>query len=57
MDPTMTGDVAEWDDPAQVPPVEPQLVFGSVGEFVREKLRYAYARRVGPHGSSRWDAG
>lgn len=54
----MTGDVAEWDDdPAQVPPVAPQLFFGSVDELVREKLRYTYARRVGPQGSSRWDAG
>ena len=37
----MTGDDAEWDDPAQVPPVEPQLVFGSGDEFMREKLHYS----------------
>ncbi|MEO5536020.1 MAG: DUF4913 domain-containing protein [Pseudolysinimonas sp.] len=34
----------------------PQLYFGSVDEFVREKLRYTYIRRVGPAGSYRWAA-
>ena len=41
---------------APAPADEPQLFFGSVDEFVREKLRYTYARRVGPKGSNRWDA-
>lgn len=35
---------------------EPQLHFGSVDEFVREKLRYIYVRRVGPSGPHRWSA-
>ena len=35
--------------------MEPQLFFGSVDDFVREKLRYTHARRVGPQGSNRWD--
>lgn len=56
----MSGEVAEWDEqppqPATVPAGESQLFFGSVDEFVREKLRYTYARRVGPKGSTRWDA-
>jgi len=34
----------------------PQLVFGSVDEFFREKLRYYYARGVGPQGAHRWSA-
>lgn len=34
----------------------PQLFFGSVDEFLREKLRFTYARRVGPQGSMRWAA-
>lgn len=34
----------------------PQLVFGSVDEFVREKLRYMYRRVVGPQGPYRWRA-
>ena len=29
---------------------EPTLFFGSVDEFVRERLRYTYSRRVGPQG-------
>ena len=40
---------------AAAPPVEPQLYFGSVDEFVREKLIYTYSRRVGPKGQFRWD--
>lgn len=47
-------------EPADVdePPAaeEPQLVFGSVDEFVREKLRWIYVRDVGPTGSFRWAA-
>ena len=43
-------------DRAPAPVNEPQLFFGSVDELVREKLRYTYARRVGPKGSNRWDA-
>lgn len=35
---------------------EPELFFGSVDEFVREKLRYVYVRRVGPTGPHRWAA-
>ena len=27
---------------------EPTLFYGSADEFVRERLRYMYARRVGP---------
>ena len=45
------------DEPEPSPPAaapEPQLFFGSVDEFVREKLRYTYTRRVGPQGSYRW---
>ena len=34
---------------------EPTLFFGSVDEFVREKLIYTYSRRVGPKGQFRWD--
>jgi Domain of unknown function (DUF4913) len=41
--------------PAATAPVEPQLHFGSVDEFVREKLIYTYSRRVGPNGQFRWD--
>lgn len=54
---------AEAETPAQNPapapvaaPAEPQLFFGSVDEFLREKLRYTYARRVGPQGPNRWAA-
>jgi hypothetical protein len=35
---------------------EPTLFFGSVDEFVRERLRYTYSRRVGPQGQYRWAA-
>jgi len=35
---------------------ELQLFFGSVDEFVREKLIYTYTRRVGPQGPARWAA-
>jgi len=34
----------------------PQLVFGSVDEFVREQLSYTYMRVVGPRGQRRWSA-
>jgi hypothetical protein len=37
-------------------PAGPQLFFGSVDEFLREKLRFTDARRVGPQGSMRWAA-
>lgn len=40
---------------AAAAPIEPQLYFGSVDEFVREKLIYTYSRRVGPKGQFRWD--
>jgi len=60
----MTSDVKEWDDeatPDAAPPApgsaaEPTLFFGSVDEFVRERLRYTYTRRVGPQGPNRWSA-
>ncbi len=64
----MSETVAEWDEepatgdattegpPAADVPAAPQLFFGSVDEFVREKLRYTYARRVGPQSHNRWDA-
>ena len=35
---------------------EPTLFFGSVDEFVRERLRFTYSRRVGPQGPNRWGA-
>ena len=36
---------------------EPTLFHGSADEFVRERLRYRYARRVGPGNASfRWAA-
>lgn len=42
---------------AAAPPAgAPELFFGSVDEFVREKLRYVYVRRVGPSGPHRWAA-
>lgn len=34
----------------------PQLVFGSVDEFVRVQLSYTYMLVVGPHGQRRWSA-
>lgn len=48
-------------EPSKQTPVDaqadaPELYFGSVDEFVREKLIYTYARRVGPQGAFRWDA-
>ena len=60
----MTADVKEWDDeppagdtsPATDAAAEPTLFFGSVDEFVRERLRYTYSRRVGPQGPNRWAA-
>jgi len=42
--------------PAPADVDEPTLFFGSVDEFVRERLCYIYSRRVGPQGSSRWSA-
>lgn len=43
---------------AAAPPAvdEPQLFFGSVDEFVREKLRYTYIRKVSANGAYRWAA-
>ncbi|MBX3196399.1 MAG: DUF4913 domain-containing protein [Microbacteriaceae bacterium] len=41
---------------AAPPAAAPELFFGSVDEFVREKLRYVYVRRVGPSGPHRWAA-
>ena len=60
----MSDEVKEWDeqvtpDPAPAPSnaaLEPRLFFGSVDEFVRERLRYTYSRRVGPQGPNRWSA-
>lgn len=46
---------AETPSTAIAVPEEPQLFFGSVDEFVREKLIYTYSRRVGPKGQFRWD--
>jgi len=42
--------------PATDAATEPTLFFGSVDEFVRERLRYTYSRRVGPQGPNRWAA-
>jgi hypothetical protein len=42
--------------PATDAVAEPTLFFGSVDEFVRERLRYTYSRRVGPQGPNRWAA-
>lgn len=36
--------------------VEPELYYESVDEFVREKLRYSYARVVSGRGQYRWSA-
>ena len=42
---------------AAVAEKEPTLFYGSADEFVRERLRYMYARRVGPGNASfRWAA-
>jgi hypothetical protein len=55
--------VQEWDDDPeengeaaepQTGAPAPQLYYGSVDEFVREKLRFVYVRRVGPTGPHRW---
>jgi hypothetical protein len=54
-----TGDVdapAEEATPASDAVAGPTLFFGSVDEFVRERLRYTYSRRVGPQGPNRWAA-
>ncbi len=62
------SEVQEWEadpEPSSTPPStlsvpaaadEPQLYFGSVDEFVREKLRFVYMRRVAPTGPYRWAA-
>ena len=61
------SDVREWDEePAAdgsdigerpvAAAAEPELYFGSVDEFVREKLRYSYVRRISPKGHHRWAA-
>lgn len=52
------GSEAPADEPAPAPDAaaEPTLFFGSVDEFVRERLRYTYSRRVGPQGPNRWAA-
>jgi hypothetical protein len=53
----VTDEVKEWDE--EQPPAaaaEPTRFFGSVDEFVRERLRYTYSRRVGPQGPNRWSA-
>jgi hypothetical protein len=49
-----TPDEEPWAPSA--PQAGPQLFFGSVDEFVREKLRFTYARRVGAQGPNRWSA-
>ena len=55
--PPPPGAAVQGDDPpAPAAAPAPQLFFGSVDEFVREKLRYTYARRVGPQGPNRWAA-
>ena len=47
----------EDSDRAAVAEKEPTLFYGSADEFVRERLRYMYARRVGPPNASfRWAA-
>ena len=38
----------EDDENAAAAEKEPTLFYGSADEFVRERLRYMYARRVGP---------
>jgi len=60
----VSDEVKEWDEQVTPDPapaasnaaLEPRLFFGSVDEFVRERLRYTYARRVGPQGPNRWSA-
>ncbi|MGV3714045.1 DUF4913 domain-containing protein [Pseudolysinimonas sp.] len=42
--------------PVDEAPAESELFFGSVDEFVREKPRFVYVRRVGPPGPHRWAA-
>ena len=44
------------DGPSVQPAPVPDLFFGSVDEFVREKLPFTYARRIGPQGPNRWSA-
>ena len=47
----------EDDENAAAAAKEPTLFYGSADEFVRERLRYMYARRVGPGNASfRWAA-
>ena len=52
------ADETHAEDASPVPgtAAAPTLFFGSVDEFVRERLRYTYSRRVGPQGSNRWSA-
>ena len=58
----MSDTPAEWDDEATpsstpsgaAPATAPELYYGSVDEFVREKLRYTYIRKVGPSAPYRW---
>lgn len=39
------------------PDAEPKLFYGSADEFMRERLRFMYSRRVGPGNASyRWSA-
>ena len=40
------------DENAAAAEKEPTLFYGSADEFVRERLRYMYARRVGPGNAS-----
>ena len=44
--------------PGEVATPTPELIYGSTDEFVREKLIYLYARKVGPQndGVFRWAA-
>ena len=47
----------EDDENAATAAKKPTLFYGSADEFVRERLRYMYARRVGPGNASfRWAA-
>lgn len=46
------GPEAAESDPKEAP----DLFYGSVNEFVRDRLRYLYKRKVGATGSRRWSA-
>ncbi|MBG6240196.1 cytochrome P450 [Mycetocola sp. CAN_C7] len=50
-------DFRDEDDSPEEPNPEPELFYGSADEFVRERLRFMYSRRVGGGNASfRWSA-